>query len=108
MAKILKIFSGKRYIMPSKEGENMMHYYGYGFGRVAPWGLGLGGIIINVLFALAVAFVIIALIRLFVGGRRHMRDEENNSDNALNILKERYAKGEITKKEFDSMKKDIS
>ena len=33
--------------------------------------------------------------------------EGGDSDTALEILKKRYVKGEITKEEFDRMKKDI-
>jgi len=35
------------------------------------------------------------------------RSEGEGKDTALEILKKRYAKGEITKDEFEQMKKDI-
>jgi putative membrane protein len=88
----------------------MMGYYGWGHVSPELGGLGLG-IFFNVLFALAIAFVVISLIRLFVrGGMKNWenKEEEEEYGNALNILKERYAKGEINKKEFDSMKKDVA
>ena len=34
--------------------------------------------------------------------------EEISENNSLEILKVRYAKGEITKKEFETMEKDIN
>jgi putative membrane protein len=36
------------------------------------------------------------------------KNNENNNETALDILYKRYAKGEITKDEFEQMKKDIT
>ena len=85
----------------------MMNYY-YGWGGIRPiFGFGW---IFGVIFWIFFAFLVIGLIRLFVRGHRDndFDEGEERGDKALGILKERYAKGEITKKEFLEMKKDIS
>ena len=83
----------------------MMHYWNYG-----PYytGFGFGGIFI-ILWWILVAWLIIAALRFIFGGHRHWHDQtsENDSDEALKILKQRYARGDISKKEFDAIKKDL-
>lgn len=76
---------------------------GFGFGS---WGI--IGIVLNLLFTLLILGGIILLvywiIKQFVPGGA---STPSSTSRALEILKERYAKGEITKKEYERMKKEL-
>jgi len=58
------------------------------------------------LFWIAVIVVILFLIRRLAQSSSHRR-REVRSDSALEILRMRYAKGEINKEEFGQKKKDL-
>ena len=64
------------------------------------WGLG-GGLMMLILWVLVVLLVV-WLIREFSG-----QGNTRTSSTALDILKERYVKGEINKEEFEQKKKDL-
>ncbi|PIS40791.1 MAG: electron transporter RnfE [Candidatus Kerfeldbacteria bacterium CG08_land_8_20_14_0_20_43_14] len=78
-----------------------MHYY---YGNMS--GFGLFGGILMLLFWLAAISLIIWAVRGF-GMSRHHYYQMQDSFKALDILKERYAKGEIDKQEFETKKKDL-
>jgi len=60
--------------------------------------------IVGALFWIA---VFVALILLIVWLYKKITGQTTNGSSALEILKKRFAKGEISKKEFESMKKEI-
>ncbi|MAJ97573.1 MAG: electron transporter RnfE [Parcubacteria group bacterium] len=64
---------------------------------------GFGGGIFMILFWVLVVVGIIVLVRYTVNNT--IKSESSN--NGLDILKERYAKGEIDKDEFEVKKKDL-
>ncbi len=66
-------------------------------GSMMGFGMGFGAIFMA-LFWIALIWLIVALIT--------SRQSKENPD-AMGILQKRYAKGEISKKEFDKMKEDI-
>jgi putative membrane protein len=66
------------------------------------------GLIFGVIFWILFIFLIIGLVRWYVADNKESDDEQEDSSRALQILKERYAKGEISSKEFEKMKKDIA
>ena len=77
----------------------MGNYYGNMFG----WGLG-GGLMM-ILFWAVIIFFIVWLVREMGGKKDH--SETHSSKSAIDILKERYSKGEIDQKEFEEKKKDL-
>jgi putative membrane protein len=74
------------------------------------WGMGagmLGWILILVLIVL----LVLAVFRQGGGlgtPDRSQRRERDDLETPLDILRKRYARGEISKEEFEQMKKDIS
>ena len=65
----------------------------------------------NVWFGWFMWILIISLVLILIWNNTHEKDkfipfEKNES--ALEILKKRYANGEITKDQFEQMKKDVS
>lgn len=71
---------------------NMMNGYG-----------GFGGGVVTFLFWILVIGGIIYLVRYLV---QSTRDTQQNKT-ALDILRERYARGEIDKEEFEKKKRDL-
>lgn len=69
--------------------------------RVAERGMEFGWMFI-IIFSVFIILGIFHLVNLTTGRRRKGSSEES----PLHILKRRYAKGEITKEEFEKMKHD--
>ena len=77
-------------------GWNMWHMMDYGFGGLFMW------IVFVVLIVLAIYFVVqVSKVR------GPSPPPGPPSETPLDILKKRYARGEITKDQFDNMKKDL-
>ncbi len=76
----------------------MGNYYGDMLG----WGF--GGSLMMIIFWVAIIFFIVWLVKETRGSNS---SDAPKSKSALDILKDRYAKGEIDKKEFEEKKKDL-
>ncbi len=70
----------------------------YSFG----W-MGIGMLILGLVFWILVIAGLVLLIKYLWEGSGAKRQTES----ALDLLKKRYARGEITKEEFEEKKKDI-
>lgn len=70
----------------------MGYFYGY------PGGMGFGWL------TMIISWVLVILIIVWLA---HLVSGRTNKDSAWEIAKERYARGEITKKELDEIKKTL-
>lgn len=103
-----------------------MHYFGYtGYSPMyytnSFWPEGLISMVITVLFWVAIVSLFVYIFKR-VGGHGHHGGccgmhgghghadmaESEESGSYMDIIKERYAKGEIDKKQFEELKKDLA
>lgn len=73
-------------------------YNGWGTGSMMGW---FGGSIMMVLFWGAIIYFIVWIVH-------NNKTNGESGKKSIDILKERYAKGEIDKKEFEEKKKDLT
>jgi putative membrane protein len=67
------------------------------------WGMGFGfGWIFMAIFWILLILGIFYLVKTIAGGAK-----KTETESALDILKKRYAKGEISNEEFEKIKDDI-
>jgi putative membrane protein len=64
------------------------------------WGIGMG-LLMLVFWGLVIAGIVLGIRWLVSQGR------ESRSDSALEILRQRYARGEINREEFEAKKRDL-
>ncbi|MDA1169154.1 MAG: SHOCT domain-containing protein [bacterium] len=91
--------------MMSMIGSNWKGGDGFMMSNIySPWGMtGMGGIGM-LLFWVIIIVGIVLLIKWLVG----QQDMQTKGKSALDILKERYAKSEVSKEEFEAKKKDLA
>jgi putative membrane protein len=74
-----------------------------GWGPMMHYGFGYGGMFMWIIFLIVIGLLIYFMVQaLKTKGRAPTQDES-----PLDILRRRYAKGEIAREEFERMKKDI-
>jgi len=66
-----------------------------------------GGIFFGWMFKVLIAALIIWFVVHSISRNQNNTNAKSTTETALDILKKRYAKGEISKEQFEQMRKDI-
>lgn len=81
----------------------MMMWGDYGMGWGGGWGV--FGMIHMLLWWVLLVVLVVALLKWI--GRRPRDGGDTREDSALRILRDRYARGEIEREEFEQRKRDL-
>lgn len=98
----------------SQNGEALAQRGGYegwqmGPGMMYGWGMGwFGGILMIVFWVLIIVGLIFLIKWLVQSTKGDSSPGRSRPPSAIDILKERYARGEIDKQEYEEKKRDLS
>ena len=84
-------------------------YGGWGMvpGMMGGWGMGWFGMIFMLVFWVLVIVGLVFLIKWLIQTTSSGKTDGGIGPKVIDILKERYARGEISKEEFETMKQDL-
>jgi putative membrane protein len=82
--------------------------WGMGPGMMGGWGMGWFGGIFMVVFWILILVGLVFVIRWLLQATSKKGDSGQRGSRAIDILKERYARGEIDKAQFENMKRDLA
>ncbi len=82
--------------------------WGMGPGMMGNWGMGWFGMIFMIAFWVLIIVGLVFLIKWLIQSTGGDRKAIPSGAGALDILKERYARGEIDKTEYETKKKDLA
>lgn len=101
---LILVFASPLMFMGGMMGPGMMGWQGYGYGYGFNW---IGALIRVLLFIVFLGLIVFGVYYLMSGGRPTTSGPATLG-RSLEILKERYAKGEITKEEYGRMKQELT
>ncbi len=113
---VLLVIAALGYVIPiaGEEGYSLPQVVGLCNSGMGQLGQAFSGDIVkacsdyNVMIIGVYGSGVLGVILMIVGAVKPESSKKDKTDmNSLEILKERYAKGEITKDEFDKIKKDL-
>lgn len=83
---------------------------GWGPGMMGSWGYGMMGWFGPIMMLVFWGLIILALILLirWLWGISQSKTEVKESESPMDILKRRYASGEVDREEFEQKKRDLS
>jgi putative membrane protein len=104
----ISILSNVILITPALAQTGRYNDWHMGRWMMGGWGMGWLGMIFMVLFWGLIIAGVISLIRWLIQSPGKNKNNNNNiSPKAIDILNERYARGEIERNEYETMKRDI-
>jgi putative membrane protein len=71
------------------------------------WGFGMGWYWPPIIIVVSFAAIIIGIVVLVLRGTPSRRRKRNREDSAVDIMKKKYSRGEISKEEFEEKKGNL-
>jgi putative membrane protein len=104
----ISIFVNVILISPALAQTGRYNDWHMGRWMMGGWGMGWLGMLIMIIFWGLIIAGVVSLIRWLVQNTGSNRNENDSMrPKAIDILKERYARGEINRNEYETMKRDI-